>query len=748
MYQLIRKKKYLCIVLVFFLISCGGGGSDESMKLTVSSSKLSISGDLNSDSVPPKSFAASLSKSSGDIYIVLAHGNQALRSVEYSISGTSATITAYPKLPQQLGLGSHSDKIILSVCKDAGCSKHVSGSPKTIDVIYEVTSSIVVSPNISHSFTFGTGQQNKIITVNANNHEWSVSSSEEWLVPSVNAGSGNKQLEYAINLESLHIGQHAAQLTFTDLKNKSSKSTLISVQLTAPELTISTPFSSQFGTPPLEFGGEAGIDFSTLSFSAKLSTGEVAYPTRFKVSANLEEMIEPIESINLNDSLQHVDVAINREGLVEGIHSGTITLISNVLGQEFSEDIDIKITAAKNYLTADNHFVALVKSPSNSQLTHNVNVGSMLGSKKFSWTASSASDWLSFNTTGNAEDELKITAMTAGLIAENLYTASLEINSVELDSSININVSLWLSDNPSSDIAVNNISGLFTDPLRPYIYVKGLNSNSLIAYNIHSSSIVGELTNVGSDIKDIKLSIDGSKLFVYSDSSIYLVDATTFETLSSHLIEENFNSSRMELIVQESYQYLVFSSGAIFSLDSFSVLRNREGQYLVFNTDQHGISVSRNFKTLCGIRWDLTCYKPIYSSLTKKLEVLKSSFFMTPGESCEQVVLNRAGTNAYTICSEPDGINKFDITSAEAENISFLSMTQNPIGGVVDLNDNVAGITNSFFYSPDFYRFNSSDILLEKTYMSDHRVLPRSLAVSADGTRYFAHDALNKVAVY
>lgn len=74
-----------------------------------------------------------------DVFLTVVLTSDGIAHASVAVTGeTTGAPTIFPKHPAQLGAGTFNDTVRVNACLDAGCSRHVSGSPKTISVTYNV----------------------------------------------------------------------------------------------------------------------------------------------------------------------------------------------------------------------------------------------------------------------------------------------------------------------------------------------------------------------------------------------------------------------------------------------------------------------------------------------------------------------------------------------------------------------------------------------------------------------------------
>ena len=123
------------------LTACGSSdeGPNSSASLSLSKQSVDFYGQVNGTSPNHEIITGSLSGAQENVYLYVEYNeNGVLYGADVSTSGTKGTLYLYPKSPNELGEGDHSDTVTVKACNDVNCSSHISGSPKQIKINYQV----------------------------------------------------------------------------------------------------------------------------------------------------------------------------------------------------------------------------------------------------------------------------------------------------------------------------------------------------------------------------------------------------------------------------------------------------------------------------------------------------------------------------------------------------------------------------------------------------------------------------------
>lgn len=155
------------IALVLLLASCGGGdddgeggGGSGDPRLAVSTNRVEMSADAGSPGFPTTSFTLTITNPPKDgVSIGGTYTQNGIESI--GLEGTSATtgtVTIVFKNPSVIGADVYEDVIQLGICADEECSGPVSGTVRTVDVVYTVTGTPPPQPSVTASRTLVTVQ--------------------------------------------------------------------------------------------------------------------------------------------------------------------------------------------------------------------------------------------------------------------------------------------------------------------------------------------------------------------------------------------------------------------------------------------------------------------------------------------------------------------------------------------------------------------------------------------------------------
>lgn len=126
---------FLALVAGLFA-GCGGGGGGS---ITVSTSLIAVSGTPGDTPVPLRTFTLNISGASGDLYLDVENSENGIDQLQADDGTAVVTFSLFYRDPGSLLNGTYADDIVIRVCKDAGCSKQLAGSPLTVRSSYVVS---------------------------------------------------------------------------------------------------------------------------------------------------------------------------------------------------------------------------------------------------------------------------------------------------------------------------------------------------------------------------------------------------------------------------------------------------------------------------------------------------------------------------------------------------------------------------------------------------------------------------------
>ncbi len=275
--------KWILLLLTFMLAACGGGGS--SLGFSLSTGTLNFDAASSSSSTPsPKSFTTTVS--GGAVYLAVFFNGTALDNVTLSLSGSTGTVTAYPKSPSSLGGGIHTDTITVIGCADPNCNSEVSGSPKEVSVTYSI-GGLTASPttvNLSSLVNLPSSSAQSTISSPSGSGSWTsnisyVGNTTNWLTLNPLSGSSLPQVidfsassvpvagTYTANV-TISSGQNSVTIPVTYVVNDTLTPSTTSLSYTINDNPSAAELTRQFSpgaTTGVTWTAAADVSWLTLS---------------------------------------------------------------------------------------------------------------------------------------------------------------------------------------------------------------------------------------------------------------------------------------------------------------------------------------------------------------------------------------------------------------------------------------------------------------------------------------------------
>lgn len=140
MLYLPRRGRFWLVFSSCILSACGGGSSESALpSASVSTNEIDFAA-ASPDATTPAAQTFSATVSAGTVYLAAIPSGEAIANVSYSLSGTTATITVFPKAPNDVGAGNFTGVVTVTAqsCADAACSRLVAGNRADVTVRYSI----------------------------------------------------------------------------------------------------------------------------------------------------------------------------------------------------------------------------------------------------------------------------------------------------------------------------------------------------------------------------------------------------------------------------------------------------------------------------------------------------------------------------------------------------------------------------------------------------------------------------------
>jgi hypothetical protein len=257
-----------CIVLL--LAACGGGGGGGGPRtvgnFTISTSTVTFDGDPGGVAPAPAVVTGSITGVDETVFLTVVLTSNGLTNATVALTGANTgALTIFPKSPAQLGFGTFNDTVTVTACLDAGCSRPVGGSPKTINVTYSVRGLGASPANVVLSAPEGGAAPPQQISLSNN-------TGANWTSSITYQGTASGWLTLTPTTAAT---QGAQTVTFNASALNAPGAYTAAVQFTAGNRTRSVPVT--YNVVP-----NLGLSQSTVTLTAV--TGQTAPPTGATVS--------------------------------------------------------------------------------------------------------------------------------------------------------------------------------------------------------------------------------------------------------------------------------------------------------------------------------------------------------------------------------------------------------------------------------------------------------------------------------
>lgn len=239
------------VLVALTLASCGGGGGggdsggNTNAVFTLDTASVDFSGDAASNVAPQTEVTGSVTGATQSVIVnVIIQTPGIIENAFMTISGTTGTLTIIGKRPNELGVGLYTGTLTVQVCNDAACTQHLTGSPRTIAINYEVTPTTFVLEPAAIEIS-GVHRQSASATANLSisdgPDDWTstidYTDGQGWL--SVDPESQNSlPASLSFQATSLPPGTYSATVTFETLTGNTSLPVPITYNVAPADLNV------------------------------------------------------------------------------------------------------------------------------------------------------------------------------------------------------------------------------------------------------------------------------------------------------------------------------------------------------------------------------------------------------------------------------------------------------------------------------------------------------------------------------
>jgi hypothetical protein len=394
---------------------------------------------------------------------------------------------------------------------------------------------------------------------------------DTWLILDRTSGTQADSLGVSVNpaFGPLASGVYNSSITLQGNSGLFNKTVNVTLTLTKATLTPSPS--------TVTLGGTNGRDFSGVPVQLSLNTGANSFSWNSNGTA---AFVKPSPT---SGSVSGIPVSVtltpDPAGLTGGTHSGTAIFTAAVNGDQVTANVSVTFNQESHKLLVDGNGVAFAKTPTLSALSRTLKVRDNLGLTT-PWTAASSDPtWLTVTPSGNAGDNLTLTANPNSLTTDTLNLATVTITSSDtsVENTEHVRVGLWVgSTDPAAQTSVSvTTANVAADPIRPYAYAAA--GSDIRVYNVYTGSLVKTISGVaagGGTVGFMIPSHDGTTLYAVDETNSRIkqvnLDAQTVGTdfpislLSFPKVIEYTRTNGVELIFSGSGGQIFDAAGTVF----------------------------------------------------------------------------------------------------------------------------------------------------------------------------------------
>ncbi|MFP2907920.1 YncE family protein [Pyxidicoccus sp. 3LFB2] len=396
------------------LCACGGGGGGHAdPSLSVSTGSLRFEAE-ESGATPSAGTLTVRINDPGEAlpHVEVAASSHGLSQVTYDTSTNPFTVRVMPKAPAEVEGRTVTDQLVISACLDVACTRHIPGSPTTVDVTYTVRGHLQVVPEtLAFSRVLGSSEppSGTTLSLRGRSVPWEASASPSWLqLTGSPRGTTPASLGVVISTTGLAAGSHSGTITLTDTDRDESITVPVTLQLTAPSLAVSP------GT--LSFTGVEGTSSPAQPLVLSLDTGSAAHGWTATVSTGSgPQWLELSSSAGtVSASGTTLSVSVDSTGLPNGTHSAIINFTATVAEQTVTQSVPVSLSVQNR----------LVVTPEALSFDHVLGSSTRPGSAALSlqgtgvhWSVSASPGWIQLSgaASGVTPASLSVGVNPAGL---------------------------------------------------------------------------------------------------------------------------------------------------------------------------------------------------------------------------------------------------------------------------------------------------------------------------------------------
>ena len=386
----------------------GGGGPRTVGNFTISTSTVTFDGDPSGAVPAPAVVTGSITGVDETVFLTVVLTSNGLTNASVALTGaTTGALTIFPKSPAQLGFGTFNDTVTVTACLDAGCSRPVGGSPKTINVTYNVRGLGASPANVVLSAAEGVAAPSQQITLSNN-------TGSNWTSSITYQGTASGWLTLTPTTAAT---QGAQTVTFNASALNAPGAYTATVQFTAGNRTRSVPVT--YNVVPNLGSSQSAVTLTAVTGQAAPPTGAsldvtAARVTAFATSVSYEQGASNWLATTGASAPGTLGLVPQTVALAPGTYRATVTL-APAIGTPVS--IAVTYTLAPSLLTfaPDNPiFTINGASTATAQFLQRTIATGDTGAP-LTWVASTSVPWLTVTSVGSSGQNAVLTLVPSAL---------------------------------------------------------------------------------------------------------------------------------------------------------------------------------------------------------------------------------------------------------------------------------------------------------------------------------------------
>jgi hypothetical protein len=404
--------------VVLLLAACGGGGGggggqpQSNGNFTISTTAVTIEGDPNLPTPTAPIVTGSITGVDQTVFLTVVVTSNGLANASIALTGpTTGALQIIPKSPSALGYGTFNDTVTVNACLDSGCSRHISGSPKTINVTYNVRGVTASQGRVTFRAVEGTVPAAQQITFSNNTTtNWTAAlgyasgdAVTGWLTMTPNGAATQGAQQLTFNAAAVNKpGIYSATIVTSAGNHQFNIQAIYEV---TPNLMLSdsdVPLFAVTGqtAPPV---GE--------SVNVTAARGATAYTTSVSYGQGASNWLA-VAGATAPGQLTLVPQTV---ALAPGSYGATVTLTPTGNGTPVSLDVQYNLAPSELTLTPNNPgFTINAASTAAAQFTQRSITTGDTGAP-LTWTATEGVPWLTVTPAGNSGQNAILTLIPAAL---------------------------------------------------------------------------------------------------------------------------------------------------------------------------------------------------------------------------------------------------------------------------------------------------------------------------------------------